>query len=379
MKTFDSSTIKTVSFSILFVAGLLASAMAQDVAQGKNPPDPTSTPVVSKDGKVTFSLTAPKATEVLLKGDWSGESLPMIKDETGKWTLALLLKPQIYSYSFLVDGVKTLDPANTQLKIGRRSIASSIEVPGTPPMLWEMRDVPHGDVISITYRSTAAGDQRRVTIYTPPGYQPDQAAKLPVLYLLHGNGGIESIWVQYGRANLIADNLLAEGRMQPMIIVMPKGHAYKPGEPVVAGARPESVFKEDLLETIMPIVEKRFQVKTNQPNRAIMGLSMGGAQSFSIGLGNLDLFSHVGIFSAGSSSGAEVLARLIADPMSANEKLRLLWIGCGRLDRGFASVQKLDENLTKAGIHHTFNPSDGAHVWSNWREYLAETLPLLFQ
>lgn len=335
-------------------------------------------PSVAKDGKVTFTLTASKAAAVTLSGDWGGGRTAMTKDDKGNWTATLELRPQIYSYTFLVDGVRTLDPANTQLKLGRVITASSIEVPGTPPMPWEMRDVPHGQITTITYRSTAAADQRRLTVYTPPGYQPDQAAKLPVLYLLHGVGELESSWVQYGRANLIADNLLADGRMQPMVIVMPNGHAYKPGESPAAGARRTSVFKEDLLETVIPLVEKTFNVKTGQPNRAIMGLSMGGGQSFSIGLGHLDLFSHVGIFSAGGRD-TEVMARLAADPASANKKLQMLWVACGRLDRGFAGVQKLNDDLTKAGIVHTFKPTDGAHDWINWREYLAETLALLFQ
>lgn len=377
--------MKIILMPCLLAVGLVTSLPAQDevASQAKRAAVAKTPPSISKDGKVTFTLAAPKATEVWLGGDWLTERLPMTKDDRGNWTLSVQLPPRIYSYSFVVDGVKTLDPANTQFKLGRLDTASSIEVPGNPPMPWEMRKVSHGDVTTITYDSKAAGDQRRVTIYTPPGYQPGQAAKLPVLYLLHGNGEIESSWVQYGRANLIADNLLAEGRMKPMIIVMPKGHTYKPGETPAAGVPVEiafkaSVFKEDLLETIIPLVEKRFSVKTDQPNRAIMGLSMGGAQSVSIGLGNLDRFSHVGIFSAGSSS-PEVLASLTADPKAANEQIKLLWIGCGRLDRGFGGVEKLHDELTKAGIVHTYKPTDGAHVWLNWRDYLAETLPLLFQ
>ena len=335
-------------------------------------------PLVSKDGNVRFTLTATNTKEVLLRGDWGEGQVPMVKDDKGDWTLEMQLKPQIYSYTLLVDGVRTLDPDNTQLKVGHLAIASSIEVPGTPPMLWQMRDVPHGDVTSITYRSTATGDQRRVMIYTSPGYQPNQATKLPVLYLLHGKGGHEHIWVQYGRANLIADNLLAEGRMQPMIIVMSKGHAYQQGEVEVDGVRLPSVFTEELLETIVPLVEKRFQVRTDQPNRAIMGLSMGGDQSFRIGLGHLDLFSHVGILSA-RGRDSEVLAGLAADPALASAKLKMLWVACGRFDRGFEEVQKLDDDLTKAGIHHDFEPSDGAHDWVSWREYPTETLPLLFR
>jgi enterochelin esterase-like enzyme len=378
--------MRTFPFSILLlVAGLATSLPAQDelASQTNRSALKKTPPSISTDGKVTFTLAAPRAAEVWLGGDWLTERLPMAKDDKGSWTLSVQLPPRIYSYYLVVDGVKTLDPSNVQLKLGRLDIASSIEVPGTPPMPWEMRNVPHGDVTTITYDSKAAGDQRRVTIYTPPGYQPDQVAKLPVLYLLHGNGEIESSWVQYGRANLIADNLLSDGRMKPMIIVMPKGHAYKPGQTPAPGvpvgtAFKASVFKEDLFETIIPLVEKRFRVKTDQANRAIMGLSMGGAQSFSIGLGNLDRFSHVGLFSAGSSS-PEVLASLTTDPKAANEKLKLLWIGCGLLDRGFAGVEKLHDELTKAGIVHTFKPTDGAHVWLNWRDYLAETLPLLFR
>lgn len=341
-------------------------------------------PSIATDGKVTFTLTAPKASAVFLSGDWGGGRTPMTKDEKGNWTATLTLRPQIYSYTFLFDGVRTLDPANTQLKLGRVVTASSVEVPGTPPIPWEMRDVTHGQITTITYRSTVAGDQRRVTVYTPPGYLPDQADKLPVLYLLHGVGELDSSWGQYGRANLIADSRLADGRMKTMIIVMPKGHAYKSGETPAPGAPPEfaskaSVFKEDLLETIIPLVEKSYRVKTDQLNRATIGLSMGGAQSFSIGLGNLDRFSHVGIFSAGGSNNPEVLAKLTADPKSATEKIKLIWIGCGQLDRRFGSVQKLAESLTNAGIHYTFKPTGGAHDWINLREYLAETLPLLFR
>ena len=302
----------------------------------------------------------------------------MLRDANGVWTLEKQLEPQIYTYIFTVDGVQTLDPTNAQRKLGGKATSSSIEVPGSPPMLWEMCDVPHGEITTITYRSVAAGDQRKLTVYTPPGYRWDQTEKLPVLYLLHGNGGVDSIWVQHGRANLIADNLLAAGRMQPMIIVMPNGHTYPPGQVEVDGERPPSVFKEDLLETIVPLVEQRFQVKTDQPNRAIIGLSMGGGQSFRIGLGHLERFSHVGIFSA-SGRDPELMATLAADPDSVNEQLKLLWIACGRLDRGFERVEKMHENLSKAGIHHSYTPTDGGHTWLNWRSYLGETLPLLLQ
>ncbi len=335
-------------------------------------------PTVSPDGMVTFSYVAPTATAVSVGGDWGGGRVPMVKDERGVWTVDVPLKPQIYAYTFEVDGRRTVDPTNPQLKLGRVVVASSVEVPGTPPKPWELRNVPHGDVVSISYDSPAAGDQRRITVWTPPGYHPNQEAKLPILYLLHGNGEVDSSWVQYGRANLIADSLLADGRMEPMIIVMPKGHAYARGQIEVDGVRPESVFAEDLLETIMPLVEKRFRVQTNQSSRAIMGLSMGGGQAFRIGLSHLDLFSHVGVLSA-SGRDPELLAKLAADPDSANAKLQLLWIACGRLDRGFERVETMVNDLTAAGIEHTFKATAGSHNWINWREYLVETLPLLFK
>jgi len=367
-------------FPLLLAACLASPLPAQEGEnQGNRAAELNNAPAISKDGRVTFTLTAPKASVVSLGGDWGGGRTPMTKDGLGNWTATVPLRPQIYSYTFLVDGVRTLDPANPQLKLGRVATASSVEVPGTPAMPWEMRDVPHGAITTLTYHSTAAGDQRRVTIYTPPGYRPDQATKLPVLYLLHGNGETESGWVHYGRAHLIADSLLAEGRMQPMLIVMPKGHTYPPGEKPTPGVRPTNVFPADLLGTIVPLVEQTFRVRTDQPGRAIMGLSMGGAQSLSIGLGHLDRFSHVGVFSAGGSHAAEVLARVAAAPGSANEKLKLLWIGCGREDRGFAGVEKLAADLTQAGIRFTFRPTAGAHTWLNWREYLVETLPLLFR
>jgi enterochelin esterase family protein len=377
--------MKKILTPFLLAASLASPAWGQDdEIQETRAAMRANAPSCVADGKVTFKVYAPKASAVTVGGDWGGERTAMTRDEKGVWKATVQLRPQIFSYTFSIDGVRTLDPANTQFKPGRVVAASSIEVPGTPPMPWEMRNVPHGNVTTITYFSRAAGDQRRVTVYTPPGYQPDQAPKLPVLYLLHGNGETEHSWVEYGRANLVADSLLADGRMQPMIIVMPKGHAYRPGQTPEAGqsvttAFKASVFKEDLLEEIIPLVEKTFRVRNDQPNRAIMGLSMGGAQSFSIGLGNLGLFSHVGLFSAGGGSSPEVLAKLTADPKATNEQLKLLWIGCGRLDRGFGGVEKLSAELTKAGVRHTFKPSAGGHVWPNWRDYLVETLPQLFR
>jgi enterochelin esterase-like enzyme len=374
---------------VVFLAGLAAvSIPAQDnpqnaapasaAGQPNRPRDPIISPEIQPGGKVTFRIAAPKAAEVSLGGEWdSGKKEVMTKAENGVWTSTRELKPGIYWYLFTIDGVPTVDPRNGKVKTGG-STQSLVEVPADPPAFYEQKAVPHGDVTIHTYASKATASTRRVYVYTPPGYSRDKSAAYPVLYLLHGSGDDESGWSAFGRANLIADNLLAGGRMRPMIIVMPNGHAYKPGERTAPGTRGTSVFADDLMGEIIPLVEQAYRVKTGQADRAIMGLSMGGGQSLNIGLANLDKFSHIGVYSAGGSGG-DVVSRVLADPKSANEKIRMFWIGCGRQDRTVDGAQQLVESLARAGIRHIWHPTEGAHTWTVWRDYLHETLPLLFR
>jgi enterochelin esterase family protein len=367
---------------LVLAAGLMGTSLAQDAPAapkrtkgGAARPAPP-TPEI-KDGNVTFLITAPKAGEVTVAGDFdSGKRHALTRDDKGVWSVTMRLEPRVYSYSFNVDGVTTLDPRNPRLKLGRTSNQNAFEVPGPEPMFYDLKSVPHGVLSTHTYESKAAGDIRRVVVYTPPGYDAAKSTTYPVLYLLHGSGDDEGGWSQFGFANVIADNLLAEGKMKPTIIVMPNGHAYQPGEDAAPGARPASVFKEDLLGGIIPLVERNYRVKAGAKNRAIAGLSMGGGQSFNIGLNNLDQFAYVGVFSAGGNS--ETLATLLADPKAANKKLSLFWIGIGRQDPGFANADKLEESLKAGGINHVWHPTEGAHTWIVWRDYLHELLPLLF-
>ncbi len=357
---------RTVAVVIL-TTSLLGTVEAQQQGQAETkrpkagPARPAAPAPEIKGGDVTFRIAAPKASEVAVAGDFeSGKRFPLTKDEKGVWSTTI-----------------HLDPRNPRLKLGRTSNQSAFEVPGPNPMFYDVKNVPHGVLSIHTYESKAAGDIRRVVVYTPPGYDANRSKTYPVLYLLHGSGDDEGGWSQFGFANVIADNLLAEGKMAPAIIVMPNGHAYQPGENPAPGSRPTSVFKEDLLEGIIPLVEKSYRIKTDAENRAIAGLSMGGGQSFNIGLNNLDRFGSVGVFSAGGNS--ETLAAVLADPKTFNRKLNLFWIGIGRQDQGFANVEKLEASLTAGGVNHVWHPTEGGHTWIVWRDYLHEILPLLFK
>lgn len=374
----------------IFLVLMSVAALAQ------RPPvavDTLVSPEVHADRRVTFRLRAPKAGEVTLRGEWmpaqTRESL--VKDDSGVWSVTLgPLDPDLYSYSFSIDGVTTIDPRNPRVKLGSRtSNASLVDVPGTPPRLDEERDVPHGAVEVNWYKSAAVGTTRRFFVYTPPGYGRESAARYPVLYLLHGNGDTEGEWTWVGRANLIVDNLLAERKARPMLVVMPFGHAVNPNDQT-----PESrgqnmkLFEQDLLKDVLPRVEARYRVAAGPKNRAIAGLSMGGGQSLNIGLSNLAVFGSIGVFSAGAGGGgargpseefASRYAALLADPEGTNKKLRLLWIGCGEQDFALAGAEAVSGALEKHKIRHTLRKTAGAHTWTVWRRYLAELVPLLFR
>jgi enterochelin esterase family protein len=250
-------------------------------------------------------------------------------------------------------------------------------------MFYDARAVPHGTVHIHWYESKSLGVLRSFYVYTPPGYEKG-SKKYPVLYLLHGSGDTEGGWVSIGRANVILDNLVAERRAVPMVVVMPFGHAQAA---VGFGADPatppdRALFTRDLLEEIIPMAEGEYRIDGHPQRRAIAGLSMGGGQALYIGLEHLDRFRWIGVFSAGARSSEDAentFADVFADAAATNRKLRLFWIGCGKADTGFARVQQLDDVLKRHGIDHTFVPSEGAHTWRNWRSYLNQMAPLLFR
>jgi enterochelin esterase-like enzyme len=347
-------------------------------------------PDVQSDGKVTFRLSAPKADKVVLN---SGEmqpvlkatSTPLVKGEDGIWSVTVgPLPPGIFDYTFSIDGVSITDPSSPNVFGNRQGSRGFVEVPGpkSQPRHDEWRDVPHGAVTIHWYDSKASGTRRRVHVYTPPGYGKDLEKKYPVLYLLHGSGDNDSHWMHIGRANVVADNLIADGKAVPLVIVMPDGHVVeRPAGPVDEKTRLEirRAFEKDLLESVVPLVESSYRVRIDAPNRAIAGLSMGSAQSLTVGLAHTDKFAWIGGFSGAISREDPVLASLKADPAKANERLKLLWLAIGKEDGGLKNKRELDAALKDMGVRHEYRETDGAHRWSVWRLYLAEFLPRLFR
>jgi len=342
------------------------------VAQAPTPPRPA--PIVSPethDGKIIFRVAAPKAQQVSLKLGGRKESSPMQKDERGIWSVTLEgLAPEIYEYQFDIDGYSTLDPSNAWLKAGLRPNWSLVEVPANPPEFWEAQDVAHGMVTMHTFQSKALGTWRTVRVYTPPGYDRQPDAKFPVLYLLHGSGDQDDGWTVVGRANLIEDNLIATGKAKPLIIVMPSG-----GYPREAGH--ENDFENDLLGVIAPLVEKHYRVASGAANHAMAGLSMGGAQTLNVGVKHMDQFAWLGVFSAGARDNyAETHGQFLD---GANDKLQLFWLGVGEDDFVRQSEMKLEDLLNERHVRFSSHLSKGGHTWTNWRHYLHDFLPLLFQ
>jgi enterochelin esterase-like enzyme len=337
---------------------------------------PVASPEVLADRRVTFRVRAPQAQKVQFNGEWTGGSKPMEKDDQGVWSVTVgPLEPDVWSYSFTIDGVTLPDPVNPLLKPMRSPRSSAFTVPGDPPRLHEFQKVPHGTVRLHDYESTALGRVRPLRVYTPPGYDKDADARYPVLYLFHGSGDNEATWTSFGHAHWIADNLVAQGKAKPMIIVMPDGHAVVGPE-----TRDKNVggFLKDLIEDVMPFVESNYRTRADREHRGIVGLSMGGGQSLTGGLNHLDKFAWVGGFSSAIREPETTVAAAFADPAATNAKLRLLWIACGKDDRLVENAKTLSEALKKRDIHHELKITDGNHSWPVWRKYLAEFMPLLF-
>jgi len=339
---------------------------------------PIISPEVHADRRVTFRLRAPQAGSVGVRVRFAQGLQAMSKGESGVWSVTLgPAEPDIYSYSFTVDGLQVVDPANSWLKVWLRTAQNLVEVPGTKPMFFQERQVPHGTVHRHRYRSKSLGVTRGLYVYTPPGYETNRDAKYPVLYLFHGYGDDESAWTVVGRANVIVDNLLAQNKAKPLIIAMPYGHTPSTPPEMRSIGRYEA-FEKDLTADVIGYVEKNYRVRAGQKARAVAGLSMGGGQSLTVGLGNVDTFGWVGAFSSAIPKDEKV-EELLAEPKSMNDRLNLLWIGCGRKDFLFEANQKFFERLKDDGIGHVAHITEGAHEWRIWRLYLNDFVPLLFK
>jgi enterochelin esterase family protein len=342
-----------------------------------------ASPEILKDHRVTFRLFAPRASEVVLMGspgilEVIKQPMPLQKDDTGVWSLTIgPLVPGFYTYGYAIDGgLRMPDPSNPNLELRRWGPTSSFIVPAPQPAIFEKRKVPHGTVHVNFYDSMNLGTERMVYVYTPPGYETGRQ-KYPVLYLLHGNGQIEASWTWTGRANVIMDNLLAGGQIKPMIVAMPYGHVPREIKPEPAGplGADAAVIEKELLTGVQPLVESKYRVLADRNHRAIGGLSMGAGQSMAIGLHNLDKFAYIAAFSGGGNR--EEWDKM--DPAVLNQKLKVLWIGCGTEDPGYNGVKGMADMLTGKKVKVIWNESGGGHSWPNWQVYLSKYAPLLFR
>ena len=351
------------------IAVILAAALVTQMAAAQQRQRIIS-PEIQPDRTVIFRFHAPQAHLVCISVEYVDGLRPLQLGENGIWSITLgPFEPELYSYSFVVDGVRTVDPRNAVIKIGTGTTHSLLDIPGDPPLFYDERPVARGTVHLHRYDSKSLGVTRGLNVYTPPGYFEDQGAAFPVLYLLHGAGDNERGWSTIGRANVILDNLIAENKAVPMIVAMPDGHA-----PRIEGI--ESSFAVDLLEDIIPFVEAHYRVKTDAGSRALSGLSMGGFQTLDIGIGHLDLFNWLGVFSGGINDGYAETHGGNLD--SANQKLSLFWVGIGKTDFLWARNENLLSLLREKDVNHISHTSEGGHTWKNWRAYLHKFFQLLF-
>ena len=393
-------------FRILCLGVLLSLpvfSVAQELAQNA----PVVSPEVAADNTVTFRIQAPGASEVKLTGNWmpvapdgnggfAQQMVSLEKGDDGVWSAAIpTMDPELYAYAFMVDGVRTLDPANKHIvRDGRFSTASVLFVPGPASDLYWAKTGPKGSMHEVWYESPSLGLTRRMFVYTPPGYA-ESNANFPVLYLLHGGGGDEEAWPSLGAAANILDNLINAGKAKPMLVVMTNGNPDQAAAFTVspkiesanagAGGMANMMFEKSLVQDVIPYIEAHYQVRTGKENRALTGLSMGGLQTMNTTFENPELFDYIGVMSMGfadlsrfginidhSKREAQIKALKAAAP-------KVYWIACGEDDFLYESVVTMRNKLDELGFPYTYRESPGGHTWTNWRIYLSEFAPMLFR
>jgi len=400
--------LRTLPTVIAFGLTTLTGSVIVSSVKAQSLPTPARTPVivspeVSADRHITFRLTAPEADTVrLIGGDipGNGSGTALTKSGDGTWEVTVgPVDPGPYRYNFEVNGVPVCDPRSPSVSLANDNVWSLVYVPGSEFM--NAGKLPHGAVASINYYSTSLARTRRMHIYTPPGYEQGKG-NYPVFYLLHGAGDSDDSWTSIGRAGFIMDNLIAQGKAKPMIVVMPAGHTPRPatgaGTPRIAGMPGSSdEFVGDFVGDIEPYVEKHYRVINDRDHRAIAGLSMGGWQTLNIAIPHPHKFAHAGVFSSGlfgivprtganSSAGSpgshyawedQHLADL--DNADAKKGLKLFWFKTGVDDFLVATTTATVELFRRHGFHPVSSQSPGGHAWNNWRIYLSEFAPQLFQ
>lgn len=340
-------------------------------------------PVVSDDFHITFRTPAPDAKEVkLIFGEWDVQPINMSKNDKGDWEITIgPVTPGTYEYKFDIDGVKVLDYKNPAVKTGTEVYGSIVEVRTTEPR-FDQYVHTGSEVDVISYMSTPLKQRRKIYVYVPAAYYENHDSRLPVLYLRHGGGDDESSWVRSASADAIMDNLIAQGKAEPMIVVMTNGltDGSWAGGSNVEGMR---ALEQELLTDVIPLIEKRYRVRTDRNSRAIAGLSMGGGQAFVIGMRHLELFSAIGEFSSGLLSDsswdyARYGVENIDKPQTVNDMLRLLWVSCGTKDTRWKGHLEFKQMLQQKGINFQFHHSPHGHEWQFWREQLRDFVTTLF-
>jgi enterochelin esterase family protein len=340
-----------------------------------------------KDGQVTFRIQAPNAREVKLLGSWMTDraNAPvMAKDENGVWSYTIPAPdPEIYTYAFVIDGVSKNDDANIMVQRDGRNLLSMLLIDG--PLTANYREASkRGNVHSVWYDSPTIGINRRMTVYTPYGYETGNE-RYPVLYLFHGAGGDEEAWISMGRTAQIMDNLIEQGKAKPMIVVIPNGNPGQQAaqtlflpekqldrtDPATANIYIHSVTKD-----IVPYIERNYRVLADPDHRAVAGLSMGGGHTIALANNYPGMFQYILPLSMGVAESPELDAQFQA-LKSAGYKL--YWVACGDADFVWERAVTLDAMLTKNGLEHTFHVTDGGHTWANWRRYLNTFAPMLFK
>ncbi len=356
-------------------------------------------PEINENKAVTFRLSAPHATEVMITGDWMPVegwvpgTVVMERDEKGTWIHSTdPLEPELYSYAFLVDGLRVNDPNNAFLTRDISTNTNIFLIEGGQADLYRVNDVPHGSVTRRWYNSPGLEMNRRITIYTPPGYESTRE-DYPVLYLLHGAGGDEEAWMELGRASQIMDNLIAQGKARPMIVVMPNGNVSQeaaPGEGVRGFYKPRFMIPgtmngqyEESFMDIVNFVEANYRVKADKASRAVAGLSMGGFHALHISRYYPDAFDYVGLFSAAVMPPQDASSKVYDDmdgtlQTQMENGYKLYWIAMGRTDFLHKNVAEYRKKLDAMGMRYTYRESEEGHIWKNWRIYLSEFVPLLF-
>lgn len=369
---------------------------AVSAQQAINEKQSTLSPEIHPDNRVTFRLAAPQAQSVKVVGDMIAEPAEMVRRDDGVWeyTTPKPIASNLYNYNFILDGVKITDPGNVHTMRDVSSSFNLLLIKGGKGDLFATNAVPHGTLSHVWYpTSDKQHSARRMSIYTPAGYEQGKG-RYPVLYLLHGMGGDEEAWIGLGRAVHIFDNLIAEGKMQPMIVVMPNGNMIQhaaPGEsaegfvtPTLHLPRTMDGTYESLFHEIVEYVDSNYRTRADRLHRAVAGLSMGGFHSLHIAMHYPKMFSYIGLFSAAINRGNPELSPLYRDfdkhldALYATEP-RLMWIAIGSDDFLYEENLTLRKMLDKKGYPYIYHESEGGHIWRNWRDYLVLFCPQLFK